>query len=74
MMTRLTIHRQTKWKVNATLAIRTKKTSKKSFGHTLIAKSLGHTLVTKASARVVGSPKVAIHPNKNRKIGSGAPK
>ncbi len=61
----LTIDRQTKWKINATLATTSKKISKEA---------LCHRLVTRTMARLVGSPTVRSHPNKIRKMGSGAPR
>ena len=61
----LTIDRQRKWKINATLATTSKKISKEA---------PCHRLITRTMARLLGSPKVRSHPNKNKKMGSGAPK
>jgi hypothetical protein len=61
----LTIDRQRKWKINATLATTSKKISKGA---------PCHKLITRTMARLLGSPTVRSHPNKNRKMGSGAPK
>ncbi len=61
----LTIDRQRKWKISATLATTSKKISEEA---------PCHKLITRTMARLVGSPTVRSHPNKNRKMGSGAPK
>ena len=61
----LTIDRQTRWKINATLATTSKKISKEE---------PCHKLITRTMARLLGSPTVRSHPNRNRKMGSGAPK
>ncbi len=60
-----TIDRQRKWKINATLATTSRKISKEA---------PCHKLITRTMARLVGTPIVRSHPNKNRKMGSGAPK
>ena len=64
-VSRLTIDRQRKLKIKATLATTTKKASKEL---------PCHRLMTRTIARLVGNPKVSSHPNKKRKIGRGAPK
>ena len=61
----LTIDRQRKLKIKATLATTTKKASKEL---------PCQRLMTRTMARLVGNPKVRSHPNKKRKIGRGAPK
>ena len=61
----LTIDRQRKLKIKATLATTTKKASKEL---------PCHRLMTRTIARLVGNPKVRSHPNKKRQIGRGAPK
>ncbi len=61
----LTIDRQRKLKIKATLATTIRKASKEL---------PCHRLITRTMARLVGRPKVRSHPNKKIKIGSGPPK
>ncbi len=60
-----TIDRQRKLKISARLATTSKKISREA---------PCHTLMTRTMARLVGRPTVRSHPNKNRKMGSGAPR
>ncbi len=59
------IDRQRNWKTKVTLATTIRKASREL---------PCHRLMTRTMARLVGRPTVRSHPNKNRKMGSGAPK